>query len=110
MSTSADRLSENFLSRRPELTALVMGVGGGGCNALSHLKETTDPTMRIVAVNTDKQALKVCPVEDQIAIGERTTRGFGTGGDRIYGLGGVRFRRLAFGLVRIDHPIHQNPV
>ena len=59
----------------------VIGVGGGGCNAVNRMMETNLAGVEYIAVNTDKQALKKCNAENKIQIGEKLTRGLGAGGN-----------------------------
>ena len=59
----------------------VVGVGGGGCNALNHMIEEKITGVDFIAVNTDKQALGKSLARLQLSIGERTTRGLGSGGN-----------------------------
>lgn len=60
----------------------VIGVGGGGGNALSSMiVEGGIPGVEFVAVNTDAQALLNNKAEIKIQIGETLTRGLGSGGD-----------------------------
>lgn len=58
---------------------LVMGVGGGGCNAVKSMIEAGVTSADFVAVNTDGQALSLSPAEKKIAIGLNTTKGLGAG-------------------------------
>ena len=66
-----------------EGTALirVVGVGGGGSNAVNRMINENIAGVEFVAVNTDQQALLGSLAPVRIAIGERTTRGLGSGGD-----------------------------
>lgn len=60
----------------------VVGVGGGGGNALSSMIiEGGIPGVEFVAVNTDAQALLNNKAENKVQIGEALTRGLGSGGD-----------------------------
>lgn len=60
----------------------VVGVGGGGGNALSSMiTEGGIPGVEFVAVNTDAQALLNNKAEIKIQVGEALTRGLGSGGD-----------------------------
>lgn len=68
---------------RAEGTALirVVGVGGGGNNAINRMIEENIAGVDFIAVNTDQQALMHNLAPQKIAIGERTTRGLGSGGN-----------------------------
>ncbi len=59
----------------------VIGVGGGGCNAINRMIETGVKGITFVAVNTDKQALAKNRAETKIQIGEKLTKGLGAGGN-----------------------------
>ena len=59
----------------------VLGVGGGGCNAVNHMVESQLKGVDFIAVNTDKQALGKNNAETKIQIGEKLTRGLGAGGN-----------------------------
>ena len=57
----------------------VIGVGGGGCNAVNRMVEAGLQGVEFIAVNTDRQALNRCLAETKIQIGEKLTRGLGAG-------------------------------
>lgn len=59
----------------------VVGVGGGGCNAVNRMVEARILGVRFVGINTDAQVLMLCEADDRIRIGDRITRGLGVGGD-----------------------------
>lgn len=60
---------------------LVVGVGGGGCNVLSHaLADWPDPPM-VAAVNTDARALAESGIGLKVMIGQTVAKGMGAGGD-----------------------------
>ncbi|MDO4869250.1 MAG: cell division protein FtsZ [Bacillota bacterium] len=59
----------------------VIGVGGGGCNAINRMIEGGMKGVSFVAVNTDKQALSKNSAETKIQIGEKLTKGLGAGGN-----------------------------
>ena len=64
----------------------VVGVGGGGSNAVNRMIAELIPGVQFVAVNTDAQALAQSPAEIKIRIGDKITRGLGGGGDPARGL------------------------
>ena len=51
----------------------VVGVGGGGCNAVNRMIEGGMRGVSFIAVNTDKQALAKSKAETKIQIGEKLT-------------------------------------
>ena len=64
----------------------VVGVGGGGCNAVSRMAAEKIYGVQLVAVNTDGQALAHTTADLQIRIGDKLTKGLGVGGDPVRGL------------------------
>lgn len=58
----------------------VVGVGGGGSNAINRMIEASIAGVDFIAINTDQQALRGCNARTRVAIGERATRGLGSGG------------------------------
>jgi cell division protein FtsZ len=63
----------------------IIGVGGGGTNAVNRMIETGVQGVEFVAINTDAQALSMSTAVKKIAIGGRATRGLGAGGDPVQG-------------------------
>ena len=59
----------------------VVGVGGGGCNAVNRMVESGLQGVTFIAVNTDRQALSKCQAEVKIQIGEKVAGGRGAGAD-----------------------------
>ena len=57
----------------------VIGVGGGGNNAVNRMIESLLKGVQFIAVNTDKQALFTSKAEYRIQIGEKLTKGLGAG-------------------------------
>ena len=57
----------------------VVGVGGGGGNAVNRMISSGLQGVEFIAVNTDKQALRKCVAPTQLTIGEKITNGFGAG-------------------------------
>lgn len=57
----------------------VIGVGGGGCNAVNRMIESGVKGVEFIVVNTDAQALKLSKAETKLQIGEKLTRGLGAG-------------------------------
>ena len=65
---------------------IVIGVGGGGCNAVDRMIEDNVEFIDFVAVNTDHQVLEVSKAPVRIQIGEKLTRGLGAGGNPDVGM------------------------
>ncbi|HMK12833.1 MAG TPA: cell division protein FtsZ, partial [Acidimicrobiales bacterium] len=57
----------------------VVGVGGGGVNAVNRMIDAGLKGVEFIAVNTDAQALMVCDADVKIHIGSQVTRGLGAG-------------------------------
>ncbi len=63
----------------PECRILVVGVGGGGNNAVNRMIDEKISKVDLLAINTDKQALKLCRAPKLMQIGEKLTKGLGAG-------------------------------
>src|SRR5207237_7660336 len=63
----------------------IVGVGGGGTNAVNRMVETGVEGVEFVAVNTDAQALQLSIATRKIPIGGRSAKGLGAGGDPLQG-------------------------
>src|SRR5437763_10642410 len=59
----------------------VVGVGGGGSNAVARMLQEGLAGIEFFILNTDKQALAASPVPNRIAIGKKLTSGLGAGAD-----------------------------
>lgn len=59
----------------------VVGVGGGGNNAIDHMINNKVGGVDFVAVNTDLQVLKKSNADDKLQIGTKLTKGLGSGGN-----------------------------
>ena len=60
----------------------VVGVGGGGNNAVNRMIEFGLKGVEFIAINTDKQALFNSQANQKIQIGEKLTKGLGAGANR----------------------------
>ena len=65
----------------PEATIKVVGVGGGGTNAVNRMIKGQVQGVEFITVNTDSQALQQAQAQARIQIGEKLTRGLGAGGN-----------------------------
>jgi cell division protein FtsZ len=63
----------------------VMGVGGGGSNAVARMVQSGLTGVEFMVANTDAQALRSNPAPMKIQIGSRVTKGLGAGADPIIG-------------------------
>lgn len=59
----------------------VLGVGGGGCNAINSMISSNVSSAEFIAVNTDNQALMLSKAEKCLQIGAKLTKGLGAGSD-----------------------------
>ena len=75
----------DYISNNETITPIcnikVVGVGGGGNNAVNRMVNAGISSAEFVAVNTDKQALLMSKAKHRIQIGEKLTRGLGAGAD-----------------------------
>jgi cell division protein FtsZ len=63
----------------------VMGVGGGGSNAVNRMIDEGLQGVEFIAVNTDAQALMLSQAPRRVRMGEKLTKGLGSGGDPVIG-------------------------
>lgn len=75
MDTTAQTNTESFARIK------VVGVGGGGCNAVNRMIDEGLHDVEFIAVNTDAQALQLSNAPAKVRIGDKTTRGLGSGGN-----------------------------
>src|SRR3954464_12271223 len=59
----------------------VIGVGGGGCNAVARMVAEGLEGVEFYAMNTDTQALSACAVPNKLQLGAKVTGGLGGGGN-----------------------------
>jgi cell division protein FtsZ len=65
----------------PDATIKVVGVGGGGTNAVNRMIRAQVQGVEFISVNSDSQALQGAQAPNRIQIGEKLTRGLGAGGN-----------------------------
>jgi cell division protein FtsZ len=71
----------------------VVGIGGGGTNAVNRMVDAGLKGVEFVAVNTDAQALQMCDADQKLQIGGQLTRGLGAGADPEIGYGAANESR-----------------
>ena len=71
--------SQGFPTQLPALK--VLGLGGGGCNAINRMIELGISGVEFMAANTDNQSLQTCLADKKIQLGPDITRGLGAGGN-----------------------------
>lgn len=74
-------MSSNKQNQERQAIIKVVGVGGGGSNAVNRMIDTGIRGVEFIAVNTDAQALEFSQAPTKLQIGEKITRGLGVGGD-----------------------------
>ncbi len=80
MENSSNELPLEALADR-DVGIKLIGVGGGGSNAVDRLKMENLDRLQLAVINTDLKALGTSPVQDKILIGATQTRGLSAGGD-----------------------------
>jgi cell division protein FtsZ len=82
-------MSSNPIRQTPISTRLpvlkVLGLGGGGCNAINRMIELGLKNIEFIAANTDHQALERCLATKKVHLGPKVTRGLGAGGNPAIG-------------------------
>ena len=74
-----DKLYDFDMAKSPQTIIKVIGVGGGGGNAVSNMYREGIRDVSFVLCNTDNQALQKSEVPDKLLIGQNTTHGLGSG-------------------------------
>ena len=67
--------------RNPSVNIKVVGVGGGGSNALTRMYRSRIPSVEYIAANTDAQALAHTEASIRLRVGDRIAGGLGVGGN-----------------------------
>ncbi len=73
--------TNNFADLESFARIKVVGVGGGGCNAVERMIKEGLTGVEFIAINTDAQALLLSNAQTRVRIGEKLTRGLGSGGN-----------------------------
>ncbi len=63
----------------PNAIIKVIGVGGGGGNAVAHMVNANIEGVEFICANTDSQAVKNCPAKSSVQLGSNVTKGLGAG-------------------------------
>src|ERR1700704_4903290 len=71
----------------------VVGVGGGGTNAVNRMVDAGLRGVEFIAANTDAQALQMCDADIKLNIGHELTKGLGAGANPDVGLGAANESR-----------------
>jgi len=76
---------ESLEQSQNEVDIVVVGVGGGGMNAIDRMINMRVRGVRYLALNTDAQVLSLSRAPHRICLGERYTKGLGAGGNAAIG-------------------------
>ncbi len=71
----------------------VVGIGGGGTNAVNRMVDAGLKGVEFIAINTDAQALAMCDADVKLQIGDQLTRGLGAGAEPEVGYGAANESR-----------------
>ena len=63
----------------PNAVIKVIGVGGGGGNAVAHMVNSSVEGVEFITANTDSQAIKNCGASQLLTLGGNVTKGLGAG-------------------------------
>ncbi|MDR1090753.1 MAG: cell division protein FtsZ [Prevotella sp.] len=74
-----DKILDFQFPRKTQTIIKVIGVGGGGGNAVNHMYNEGIHDVSFALCNTDNQALGESPVETRVQLGKKTTEGLGAG-------------------------------
>ncbi len=74
-----DKLANFTFQKKPGAEIKVIGVGGGGGNAVNHMHEHGIRDVNFVICNTDAQAMQSSPIENRVQLGSSLTEGRGAG-------------------------------
>ena len=81
----------------------VVGVGGGGVNAVNRMIDVGLKGVEFVAVNTDAQALLMSDADVKLDIGRDLTRGLGAGADPLIGRQAAEEHEEELRVARVRH-------
>lgn len=92
VTTTAPGRNESSPSNHNGANIKVIGVGGGGSNAVNRMIESSMKGVEFWVVNTDVQAMTMSPVfpENRLQIGQDLTRGLGAGGNPEIGMNAAK--------------------
>lgn len=78
-------IKESFANSKNSPKVMVIGIGGGGNNAVTRMIEKSSDYVTYAALNTDSMTLDKCPATKRLQLGAKLTQGFGAGGDPTIG-------------------------
>jgi len=77
---SRSKLKFHLVEEEPGANIKVIGIGGGGGNAVNRMIEARIEGVEFITINTDLQALSTNQAPTKIQIGRKLTKGLGSGG------------------------------
>jgi cell division protein FtsZ len=83
---SPSSLDSNEIAMPHQVDIVVVGVGGGGMNAINRMIQANVRGVRFVAMNTDAQVLALSQAKTSISLGQQQTKGLGAGGNAATGM------------------------
>ncbi len=83
MKISIVQNEDSVISKKTSIK--VVGIGGGGSNAVNRMLSSGIDTMEFIVMNTDLQALTSSTAKTKLPLGEKITNGLGAGGDPVIG-------------------------
>lgn len=78
-------IKESFANSKNGPKVMVIGIGGGGNNAVTRMIEKASDFVTYAALNTDSMTLDKCPATKRLQLGAKLTQGYGAGGDPTIG-------------------------
>ena len=78
---NVEQQAEPFARAESFARIKVIGVGGGGSNAVNRMIDEGIQGVEFITVNTDAQALTLTKAPTRVRLGDKLTRGLGAGGD-----------------------------
>ncbi len=78
-------IKESFANSKNGPKVMVIGIGGGGNNAVTRMIEKASDFVTYAALNTDSMTLDKCPATKRLQLGAKLTQGYGAGGDPTVG-------------------------
>jgi cell division protein FtsZ len=82
---TSEKMFEDLIFRTPQACIKVIGVGGGGSNAVNRMISSDIQGIDFWTMNTDAQALSHSGAKQRIQLGQKLTRGLGAGGNPAIG-------------------------
>ena len=88
-------IKESFANSKNGPKVMVIGIGGGGNNAVTRMIEKASDFVTYAALNTDSMTLDKCPATKRLQLGAKLTQGYGAGGDPTIGESAAKARKIS---------------